>query len=52
MADWMRFIEPVFNQGEHYDKLPRFIPYAMLPIGCALLLFRLLQRPGIRRRSP
>ncbi|MBC7142878.1 MAG: TRAP transporter small permease [Rhodobacteraceae bacterium] len=43
MPDWLRFIEPVFNQGEHYDKLPRFIPYAMLPIGCALLLFRLLQ---------
>ncbi|MCB2134637.1 MAG: TRAP transporter small permease [Rhodobacteraceae bacterium] len=43
MVDWLRFIEPIFNQGEHYEKLPRFIPYAMLPIGCALLLFRLAQ---------
>ncbi|MCV2869852.1 TRAP transporter small permease [Defluviimonas sp. WL0002] len=43
MLDWLRFIEPVFNQGEVYEKLPRFIPYAILPIGCALLLFRLVQ---------
>ncbi|MCV2863830.1 TRAP transporter small permease [Albidovulum sediminicola] len=43
MFDWLRFIEPIFNQGEVYEKLPRFIPYAILPIGCALLLFRLLQ---------
>lgn len=43
MPDWLRFIEPMFNQGETYEKLPRFIPYAMLPIGCALLLFRLIQ---------
>ncbi|OYX45350.1 MAG: TRAP transporter small permease protein [Rhodobacterales bacterium 32-67-9] len=43
MPDWLRFIEPVFNQGEHYEKLPRFIPYMILPIGCALLLFRLIQ---------
>ena len=43
MPDWLRFIEPMFNQGERYEKLPRFIPYVMLPIGCALLLFRLIQ---------
>ena len=43
MPDWLRFIEPIFNQGERYEKLPRFIPYVMLPIGCALLLFRLIQ---------
>ncbi len=43
MPDWLRFIEPIFNQGEPYQKLPRFIPYMILPIGCALLLFRLLQ---------
>lgn len=43
MPDWLRFIEPVFNQGEHYEKLPRFIPYLMLPVGCALLLFRLIE---------
>ena len=43
MPDWLRFIEPIFNQGEHYEKLPRFIPYAMLPFGVALLMFRLIQ---------
>ena len=43
MPDWLRFIEPVFNQGEHYEKLPRFIPYAILPFGVALLMFRLIQ---------
>ncbi len=43
MPDWLRFIEPVMNQGEAYEKLPRFIPYAILPIGMALLLFRFIQ---------
>ncbi|MEZ5911987.1 MAG: TRAP transporter small permease [Paracoccaceae bacterium] len=43
MFDWLRFIEPMFNQGEAYEQMPRFIPYAILPIGCALLLFRMVQ---------
>lgn len=43
MPDWLRFIEGTFNQGEAYGKLPRFIPYFMLPFGCALLLFRYVQ---------
>lgn len=43
MPDWLRFIEPILNEGEPYEKLPRFIPYAALPIGMALLLFRFLQ---------
>ncbi|MGR3272280.1 TRAP transporter small permease [Thalassococcus profundi] len=43
MQDWLRFIEPIMNQGESYEKLPRFIPYAILPIGMALLLFRFVQ---------
>lgn len=41
--EWLRWIEPIMNEGEHYEKLPRFIPYAILPIGMALLLFRLVQ---------
>ena len=32
-----------FNQGETYEKLPRFIPYFILPFGAALLLVRLGQ---------
>ena len=36
MADW-------FNDGERYEKIPRLIPYVMLPLGMGLLLFRFLQ---------
>lgn len=43
MLDFLRFIEPIFNEGEAYEKLPRFIPYVILPVGVALLLFRLIQ---------
>ena len=41
--EWLRWIEPFMNDGEQYEKLPRFIPYAMLPFGMALLLFRFIQ---------
>ena len=44
MPDWLRFIEPWLNEGEAYEKLPRFIPYAALPLGVALLTFRFLQQ--------
>lgn len=37
------YLEETFNFGEEYEKLPRFIPYAILPIGIALMLFRILQ---------
>ena len=43
MPDWLRFIEPLINQGESYEKLPRFIPYFALPLGCALLTLRFAQ---------
>jgi len=43
MFDWLRFIEASMNEGEAYEKLPRFIPYAALPIGMALMTFRFLQ---------
>ena len=43
LPEMLRFLEPMFNQGEEYEKLPRFIPYAMLPFGAALLLFRFVQ---------
>ena len=40
---FLTWMKDVFNEGEAYEKLPRFIPYAALPIGMALLLFRFLQ---------
>ncbi len=43
MLDFLRFFEPLVNQGEAYEKLPRFIPYVILPVGVALLFFRLVQ---------
>jgi C4-dicarboxylate transporter DctQ subunit len=47
LPEVLRFLEDMFNQGEEYEKIPRFIPYAMLPFGAALLLFRFVQ-VGIR----
>jgi len=41
--EFLRWIEPILNEGEKYEKLPRFIPYVMLPIGMSLLLFRFIQ---------
>ncbi len=43
MLGFLRFIEASMNQGEAYEKLPRFIPYAALPIGLLLLTLRFLQ---------
>ncbi|SLN11493.1 TRAP transporter small permease [Pseudooctadecabacter jejudonensis] len=37
------WLENTFNFGEEYEKLPRFIPYAMLPFAVALMLYRLVQ---------
>jgi C4-dicarboxylate transporter DctQ subunit len=31
------------NDGDDYEKIPRFIPYFILPFGMALLLFRFTQ---------
>ncbi len=43
MPDWLRFIEGPMNDGEAYEKIPRFIPYAVLPFSMALLLLRFVQ---------
>ena len=37
---WM---ETVFNEGEEYEKIPRLLPYFILPLSMALMLFRFLQ---------
>ena len=37
---WM---ETVFNEGEEYEKIPRLLPYLVLPLSMALMLFRFLQ---------
>lgn len=43
LPGFLRFIEDLMNEGEVYEKLPRFIPYAILPFGMGLLLFRFIQ---------
>ncbi|MBC9246584.1 TRAP transporter small permease [Paracoccus sp. 11-3] len=43
MPFFLNWMGDVFNMGEAYDKLPRLVPYVVLPVGIALLLFRLLQ---------
>lgn len=43
MPGFLQFFADWLNEGERYEKLPRFIPYAALPIGMALLTFRFLQ---------
>ncbi len=43
MPGFLKFLEDAMNYGDEYDKLPRFIVYAMLPFGVALTLFRFIQ---------
>ncbi len=43
MPDWLRFLEDWINYGERYSKLPRMIPYTILPVAAALILFRICQ---------
>lgn len=43
MPFFLRFLEGHVNEGEAYEKMPRFIPYAALPLGMALLVFRFLE---------
>ena len=43
MPDMFMFLADWFNEGEPYEKVPRFIPYLALPLGMALLTFRFLQ---------
>lgn len=43
MPEVLQFLADWLNEGERYEKLPRFIPYMALPIGMALLTFRFTQ---------
>lgn len=43
MPDWMNpWFSQTFNEGEAYEKLPRMIPYVVLPVSMLLLLMRLI----------
>ncbi len=43
MPDWLRFLEDWINYGERYSKLPRVVPYTILPVAAVLILFRVCQ---------
>jgi C4-dicarboxylate transporter DctQ subunit len=43
MPEMFMFLADWFNEGEPYEKVPRFIPYLALPLGMALFTFRILQ---------
>jgi len=43
MPDALQWIGGILNDGERYEKIPRAIPYLVLPLSMALLLFRYLQ---------
>ena len=43
MPGFLAFLADVLNEGEEYEKLPRFIPYFALPFGMALLTYRFAQ---------
>lgn len=43
MPQALQFMADIFNEGEAYEKMPRLVPYVMLPFGFALLLYRFVQ---------
>ena len=43
MPHFLDFLAGWINQGEVWDKMPRVIPYLILPLGALLILIRLIQ---------
>lgn len=40
---FLRWLEGAFNEGVEYEKLPKVVPYLVLPLSMALLTFRFAQ---------
>lgn len=43
MPQMFQFLSTWLNEGEAYEKVPRFIPYMALPLGLTLLTYRFIQ---------
>lgn len=43
MLGIFRFLEDAINYGDEYEKLPKVVPYIVLPISMALLVYRFAQ---------
>ncbi len=46
MVSWLRWLEGLINYGDSYEKLPKVVPYVVLPLSMALLVFRFAQVAG------
>lgn len=40
---FMTWLADVFNEGEAYEKMPKVVPYLVMPVSMALLTFRFAQ---------
>jgi len=40
---FLRWLEAVFNEGYEYEKLPKLVPYLVMPLSMALLVLRFAQ---------
>lgn len=43
MVAWLAWLEPLINYGEAYEKLPKVVPYVVLPVSMLLLTIRFVQ---------
>jgi len=43
MVAWLTWLEPLINEGEAYEKLPKVVPYLVMPVSMALLTLRFAQ---------
>jgi C4-dicarboxylate transporter DctQ subunit len=43
MVDALRFLEDLINYGDTYEKMPKAVPYVVLPISAFLLVLRFTQ---------
>lgn len=43
MPGFLQFLADLLNDGERYEKIPRFIPYFVLPLSMSLLTWRFCQ---------
>lgn len=43
MPSFLQFLADWMNEGEAYEKIPRWIPYTVLPLSMALLTWRFFQ---------
>jgi len=43
MIGMFRFLEDLINYGDSYEKLPKVVPYVVLPVSMLLLVYRFVQ---------